>query len=128
MNQQGTAKRPLLFLAVGVVLLAVGFYMNFGTTGVSTADQARCEQNVRTIYGDDAQSQMALTPKCNEPGMVAMMDAKVNGSGAQEAARAISAANVGSLGGGLISYAVIGAGIGALGAAFLAARRKQGKK
>ncbi|TWI31480.1 hypothetical protein [Paracoccus sulfuroxidans] len=114
----------LLYLALAVALIGFGAYRQFGATGVSADDQARCE---RIVQADNAGSQEALDallPKCNEPGMVAMMDARATGADAQTAASNIAAANQNDILSILINCALIGAGIGALGAALGATRKR----
>lgn len=118
--------KALLYASLGVVLLGVGLYLQFGTAGVSPADRLRCEQAIEKVYGDSDEAKYTLLPKCNEPGMVAMMDARTGGAGAEQAAQAIASANRSDLAGILINCALIGAGIGALGAA--AAAFRQSKK
>lgn len=115
-----------LYAGLGVVLLGVGLYLQFGTTGVSPAERLRCEQAIEKIYGDSGEAKYTLLPKCGEPGMVAMMDARTGGAGAEQAAQAIASANRSDLVSILINCALIGAGIGALGAA--AAAFRQSKK
>ncbi|RNF35950.1 hypothetical protein A7A09_000605 [Paracoccus methylarcula] len=92
---------------------------------VPAADQQRCEGIVADIYGDSEEAATSLAGQCDQPGMVAMMDARANNLGAEEAAEAISSAN-GGLIGTFLPYALIGAGIGALGGAFAAFRQRRG--
>lgn len=117
--------KALLYAGLGVVLLGAGLYLQFGTAGVSSADRLRCEQAVEKAHGGSKEAREALLPKCGEPGMVAMMDARTAGAGASEAAQAIAAANRGNLAGILLNCALIGAGIGALGAAAAAFRQSR---
>ncbi|WP_448953689.1 hypothetical protein [Labrys neptuniae] len=118
--------KTFLYAGLGVVLLGAGLYMQFGTAGVSPADRLRCEQAIEKIYGGSDEAKYTLLPKCGEPGMVAMMDARTGGVGAEQAAQAIATANRSDLVGILLNCALIGAGIGALGAA--AAAFRQSKK
>ena len=117
--------KALLYAGLGVVLLGVGLYLQFGTAGVSPADRLRCEQAIEKVYGDSDEAKYTLLPKCNEPGMVAMMDTRTGGAGAEQAAQAIASANRSDLVGILINCALIGAGIGALGAAAAASRQSK---
>lgn len=117
--------KALLYAGLGVILLGVGLYLQFGTPGVSPAYRLRCEQAIEKIYGGSDEAKYTLLPKCNEPGMVAMMDARTGGVGAEQAAQAIAAANRTDLVGILINCALIGAGIGALGAAAAASRQSK---
>jgi hypothetical protein len=116
--------KVVAYVCVGLVLLAAGFYLQFGMSGVSAADRQRCEEIVRNIYADSEEAMSAFLPQCGEPGTVAMMDARANNLGADEAAQSVSSANRGSLAGELLGYALIGAGIGAFGAAFVARRKR----
>ncbi|WP_454815328.1 hypothetical protein [Labrys neptuniae] len=117
--------KTFLYAGLGVVLLGVGLYLQFGTVGVSPADRLRCEQAIEKIYGDSDEAKYTLLPKCGEPGMVAMMDARAGGAGAEQAAQAIATANRSDLIGILLNCALIGAGIGALGAAAAASRQSK---
>lgn len=112
---------------VGIILLASGFCIQFGNGGVSTADEQRCAQIVERLYADSQPAREALRPKCSEPGMVAMMDARTEGKGASETAQAIASANNGSLGADVVSYGLMGGGAAVLlaGLALLMRRTKQ---
>ncbi|PRH87826.1 hypothetical protein C5L14_07890 [Labrys okinawensis] len=115
-----------MYAGLGAVLLGIGLYLQFGMAGVSPADRSHCEQAVEKVYGGSEETKSTLLPKCGEPGMVAMMDARTSGAGAEQAAQSIAAANRTGLVGILLNCALIGAGIGALGAA--AATFRQSKK
>lgn len=116
--------KSVLFLLAALVLIGFGGYRQFGQSSVSAEDQARCERTISTEYANSPESIAALSAKCNEPGMVAMMDARSSSASAQEAAQSIASANRGDIMSTLINCALIGAGIGALGAAFAARRRR----
>lgn len=115
--------KTLVYIALAVALIGFGAYRQFSGPTVSAEDQARCEQIVRADYADSQEGLDAFLPKCNEPGMVAMMDARATGASAQTAASNIAAANRTDIVATLINCALIGAGIGALGAAAVARRR-----
>ncbi|MBK4216883.1 hypothetical protein JJJ17_13170 [Paracoccus caeni] len=114
----------IIYLALAVALIGFGSYRQFGGSSVSAEDQARCEQITRSIYGEQQEALDTLLPKCNEPGVVAMMDARESGADAETAATNIANANKQDIVSILINCALIGGGIGALGAAF-GARRKR---
>lgn len=114
----------IIYLILAAALIGFGAYRQFGGAGVPAADQARCEQITRSIYGDQQEALATLLPKCNEPGVVAMLDARDSGADAQTAASNIASANRQDIVSILINCALIGGGIGALGAAF-GARRKR---
>ncbi|WP_024898750.1 hypothetical protein [Brucella rhizosphaerae] len=114
MAQKSAIKAPTIMVAAGVVFLIGGFYLQFSASGVSSADQLRCEQNVKNIYKDSAEAQKTLIPTCAEPGVVAMMDAQANGSGAFDAAAAIASANQSEVGSGALGYGLMGVGIALL--------------
>lgn len=116
--------KSILYAAVAIGLIGFGAYRELYQNRPSAEDQARCESIVREIYGSNPDSVEQLASSCNEVGMVAMMDARTGSAGAQEAAQTIGSANQNSLISTLINCALIGAGIGALGAAFVATRRK----
>ncbi|SED77543.1 hypothetical protein SAMN05519105_4603 [Rhodobacter sp. 24-YEA-8] len=116
--------RKLLLVIIGLALLGFGGYRQFAGAGVSAADQARCEAQVRAQSGDDAEALALLLPKCGDAGMVAMMDAQASGDDAQAAARRISQANQGDLTAHLVDWAMIGAGLVALAAAAAMNRRR----
>lgn len=109
--------RPIVYACLGAVCLAAGFYLQQANGGVSAADRARCEAHVEATYRSNAETRSALLPKCVEPGFVAMMEARAANRSAQEAASAIANANRSDLMSDMLSYALIGAGIGGLAAA-----------
>lgn len=114
----------IVYLVIAVAMIGFGAYRQFGGSGVSAEDQARCEQIIRDEYVDSQEAQDTMLPDCNEPGMVAMMDARAQGLDAQTAATNIANANGGGFISILINCALIGGGIGALGAAFGAGRKR----
>lgn len=116
--------QKIIFAVIAIALIGIGCYRQFATPSASAADQARCEAIVKEIYATTPESIATLAGKCGEPGMVAMMDAKKNSDGAKAAAQAIASANQQDLWSILINCALIGAGIGAAGAAVGAAGRK----
>ncbi|MFD1882337.1 hypothetical protein [Paracoccus pacificus] len=116
--------QKLLLVIIGLALLGFGGYRQFAGAGTSAADQARCEQLVRDQNGSDAEALALLLPKCSDVGMVAMMDAQTAGDDPQAAARRISAANQGDLIAHLLDWTMIGAGLVALAAAAVIARRR----
>jgi hypothetical protein len=116
--------QKLILVVIGLSLLGFGGYRQFFSSAVSAADQARCEQLVRSQNGDSAEALALLLPKCGDVGMVAMMDAQASGEDAQAAARRISSANQGDTGAHLLDWAMIGAGVVALGAGATIGRRR----
>lgn len=116
--------QKILLVIIGLALLGFGGYRQFVESGVSPADQARCEQQVRDQNGQDAETLALLLPKCSDVGMVAMMDAQASGDDAQAAAARISAANQGDLTSHVLDWAMIGAGLVALAGAAMIARRR----
>ena len=117
------AKR-LVFLLIAAGLIGFGAWRQFGAPAVPEADRARCEAIVADLYQSSPETLATMAASCGDAGMVAMMDARKAGDGASEAAASIAAANRSDIVGTLINCALIGAGIGALGAAFGASRRK----
>ena len=105
-----------ILVIIGLVLLAFGGYRQFFSSDVSSADQTRCEQLVRSQNSGSAEALTLLLPKCGDAGMVAMMDAQASGDDAQAAARRISEANQDEVSIHLLDWAMIGAGAVALGA------------
>ncbi len=75
------------------ILLAVGLggYFMSAPAGVSPEQKAACEAAVDKRGSDPALAE--LKQKCNDVGMVAMMQAQEKNESAQEAAQRISAAN-----------------------------------
>lgn len=126
MAQTNSSSRPMILSIVGALALAGGLYMQFGTSAVSLADQQRCEKIILDTYGNSEEAKNALLPKCSEPGMVAMMDAKANNSSAASTAQSIASANQSDIGSNALSFGLIGAGIGLLlgGVASLLRRKK----
>lgn len=126
MAQANSSSRPVILTGLGVLVLAAGLYLQFGTSSVSLADQQRCEKIVSDIYANSAEAKNSLLPKCSEPGMVAMMDAKAGGSDATTAAASIASANQSDIGSNALSFGLIGAGLGLLlgGIATLLRRKK----
>lgn len=126
MAQTNSSSRSMILSIVGALALAGGLYMQFGTSAVSLADQQRCEKIILDTYGNSEEAKNALLPKCSEPGMVAMMDAKANNSSAASTAQSIASANQSDIGSNALSFGLIGAGIGLLlgGVASLLRRKK----
>lgn len=116
--------QKLILVLVGIALLGFGGYRQFFSSAVSTADQTRCEQLVRAQNGDSAEALALLLPKCSDVGMVAMMDAQASGDGAQAAAARIASANQNDTSAHLLDWALIGAGVVALGAGAATGRRR----
>lgn len=116
--------KKLLLVIIGLALLGFGGYRQLAGSGVSAADQARCEEQVRAQSGTDGEALALLLPKCSDAGMVAMMDAQAAGDDAQGTARRIAAANQNDLTAHLIDWAMIGAGLVALAAAAVTGRRR----
>lgn len=114
MAQVNTSSRPVIFIALGVLALAGGLYLQFAGSSVSSADQQRCENIIQEKYKDSAEAKTTLMPKCSESGMVAMMDAEANGSDAKAAAQSIASANQSDIGSNALSFGLIGVGIGLL--------------
>lgn len=123
MKQFGSPMRKLVLVVVGLALLGFGGYRQFFSSAVSSADQMRCEQLVRSQNGESTEAIDLLLPKCSDAGMVAMMDAQASGDDAQAAARRISAANQDDTSAHMVDWALIGAGLVALGGAAVAGRR-----
>ena len=126
MAQTNSSSRSMILSIVGALALVGGLYMQFGTSAVSPADQQRCEKIILDTYGNSEEAKNALLPKCSEPGMVAMMDAKANNSSAASTAQSIASANQSDIGSNALSFGLIGAGIGLLlgGVASLLRRKK----
>lgn len=108
--------QKLVLAIVGLTLLSLGGYRLIFSSAVSSADQTRCEQLVRSQNGDSAEALALLLPKCSDAGMVAMMDAQASGDDAQATARRISEANQDDVSAHLLDWALIGAGMVSLGA------------
>lgn len=116
--------QKIAFILVAICLIGLGSYRQFGSQSVSVADRTRCEAIVKEAYAASPQSSAMLIEKCGEPGMVAMMDARKNNLGAEAAAQSIASANHQDILSILLNCALIGAGIGAAGAAVGAGRKK----
>lgn len=114
MAQANSVPRSITLTVVGALALGAGLYMQLGTSGVSAADQQRCETIIRDKYSSSAESIATLLPKCSEPGMVAMMDAQASGAGAAAAAQSIASANQSDIGSNALNFGLIGIGIGLL--------------
>ncbi len=101
-------------LVIAIVLLLGGLYLG-GWIGssVSAADRERCEKIIANQY-DDSETIEMLSKKCNDEGMVAMMDSRDSNLSAQETATNISGANKRGLLSLLLAGAMVGGGIGAL--------------
>lgn len=97
-------KNPLILIALGVVLIAVGGWMHF-TGGAPTADpglRQACEASMAE-RGADAD----LTAQCKQVAFATATTA----TDAESAARSISAANNSEVGGGAVSMFLMGAGL-----------------
>ncbi|MBK4216301.1 hypothetical protein JJJ17_10225 [Paracoccus caeni] len=117
--------KPAAYLLIGIVLLAFGIYRQFLAPQATAEERAQCEQVVRDTHPNDQQTAESILIHCDEPSMVAMMEARLGNTDAQRAATAIAASHHRGLAVTLINCALIGAGIGALGAGAMATRRKQ---
>lgn len=114
MNNTANITRPAIVAALGIILLGSGIYLHFGGASVDDEDRARCEQIVIEKHGDNDAVRTNLLPKCNEAGMVAMMESQANMLDANEAAQAIASANKGDLLASIIGYTMIGTGFAAI--------------
>ena len=97
-------KNPLILIALGVVLIAVGGWMHF-TGGAPTADpglRQACEASMAE-RGADAD----LIAQCKQVAFATATTA----TDAESAARSISAANNSEVGGGAVSMFLMGAGL-----------------
>ncbi len=116
--------KKIVFILIAVCLVGLGSWRQFASQSVSAADQSRCEAIVKEAYAASPASIDALIGKCDEPGTVAMMDARKNNLGAEAAAQAVASANQQDILSILLNCALIGAGIGAAGAAVGAGRKR----
>ena len=100
-------KNPMLLIAIGLVCLVIGVVMKTtgGPAGADPALAAQCRQNL-TERGGDAD----LIAQCELEAFAIAMTA----SDADAAARGISAANQGEVGGSMISMFLIGLGLALL--------------
>lgn len=114
-----------LYILLGVALLGLGSWRQFVGVTASPADQARCEQIVAIDYADDPEALAIMQAKCDEPGIVAMMDARHAGTDIQDVAESIASANRYELIATLINMALIGAGIGVIAVAARIAIRQR---
>lgn len=110
-NREARVKKlsPKNSLIIGVILLVLSalIYWKSQDSGISSAEQAACEKQVLTNYGNSAD---ALIGQCKTSvGFVAMMQAQSGGAGsARDVAQAISSANQGSAGGHMIYMFLMG--------------------
>lgn len=115
--------RQITFLILGLAMLGFGGYRQIFGRAVSPADQARCERLMREDSANTAEVLALLLSKCDEPGMVAMTDARSAGEDARASAGRIAAANQSDTSAHLLDWALIGGGIVALAGAALPRRR-----
>lgn len=114
-----------LYMLLGVLLLGLGSYREFVGVTASAEDQARCRQIVAIEYAANQEALTIMQGKCNEPAIVAMMDARHAGTDIQDVSESIASANRYELIATLINMALIGAGIGVIAvAARIAIRRR----
>lgn len=95
-------KTPLVLLLLGMALLAVGGFLSL-TSGPSKADSAivaQCRDRMRDQGAD-------MLAKCQQPAFATAMTA----TDANEAARAISAADAAEVGGNPLAMAPFGMGV-----------------
>ena len=104
----------IVLIVIAVVLMGFGAYRQFAVPAASAEDRARCEALVQEKY----QGAPEMLSNCDDPGMIAMMDAQGANSSAEQAAQAIASANQADLSGDMLNWLLIGLGIGALIAAF----------
>jgi hypothetical protein len=100
-------KNPLLLIAIGLICLVIGGMMKVagGPPSADPALAAQCRQSV-AARGGDAQ----LLAQCKETAFATAMTA----TDANAAARAISSANRGEVGGGMVAMFLIGVGLALL--------------
>lgn len=120
----GYVMPKILLLILGLAMLGFAGYRQIFAAAVSPEDQARCEQLLRSDSANTAETLALLLPKCSEPGMVAMIDARAGGDSAQATAQRIATANQSDTSAHLLDWALIGGGLVALAAAALAGRRR----
>lgn len=98
-------KNPVILIAIGLVLLAIGGFMQFTAGGPPRADAAlvqACETEMQSRGGD-----ADMIARCQETAFASAMTA----TDAESAARAISAANNSEVGGGMLAMFLIGIGL-----------------
>lgn len=108
--QQRSAAASLFLGALGVVFAVAGIYMLFGSNAVPVEDRQRCLANIEKIYTDNPAAKADFLTKCDDPGMVAMLDAQAGNARAKDAARAIASANRSDIATNVLSYGFIGFG------------------
>ncbi|PID83891.1 hypothetical protein CSB09_03610 [Candidatus Gracilibacteria bacterium] len=92
MEKSHTAK-AIAFIVIGAIMALFGAWNLFVGAGVSSADRLQCEEIVREKYANVPEALATMLPKCDEPGMVAMMKASQSNASAQVAAKNIASAN-----------------------------------
>lgn len=100
-------KNPLVLIALGVILIAVGAWMNF-SSGPPAADPAlrqACEASMAERGGD-----ADMIAQCSQVAFATATTA----TDAESAARAISAANNSEIGGSTLSMFLLGLGLALL--------------
>lgn len=115
--------KPAAYLLVAIVLIGFGLYRQFLQPTVTDEERARCEQAVRDAHPGDEAGANAILIHCDQPSMVAMMEAELGHVEAQRTAAAIAASHHRGLTFALINFALIGAGLGSLAAGAVAMRK-----
>lgn len=116
--------RVWLYMAVGLVLLALATSRLVLDQRVDQEEQARCEATLRADHESDPEALALLLPHCVERGMVATMEARREGAAPQAADEALAAAARLRAQSALINLALTLAGIGAFALAWRCARRR----
>lgn len=110
-------KKSLLLVVAGLLLLVVGGYLKFSggpaSPDIAVVEKCRAEMDKR---GSDA----AMRDKCEEAAFAHMITA----TDADSAARAISAANQGEVGGNMLAMFLLGLGAALTIGGVLAGRRR----
>lgn len=104
-------KKTVVMVIVGIICLLSGVFLQFSGFGggVSAEDKQACETAVQAKNWGEQKAEFLA--RCDsDVGFVAMMKAQQAGSGAQEAAQSIAAANQSEIGGGMLSMFLMGLG------------------
>lgn len=114
--------KRIIYLFLAAAMIGGGYYINYVYTSVNPADLAACEAAYRQQFAEQPDMAERFVEQCRNPATIIASQANGGDLSTEQAAEMISEANRNGLIKTVAGYALMGAGIGAVGAAF--ARKK----
>jgi hypothetical protein len=110
--------KRIIYLFVAAIMIGSGYYINYVYTSVSSVDLAACETAYRQQFSEQPNMAERFIDQCRNPATIIASRANGGDLSAEEAAELISTANRNNLIKTILGFALMGGGIGAVGAAF----------